>query len=267
MHVLSDPYLLIYNQWVLLRRLTRREFEARFRGSFLGLAWALITPVAMMTMYTFVFHGLLASRWPGQTGASHYALHLLAGLTVFNVVAEVIGRSPRLVLENPSYVKKLLFPVEILPLVALMGAITSAIISGVVLLLFHVALLGAPPATVCAIPLLALPLLFMCLGASYILAGLGVFLRDIAQITGPLVMALMFLSPVFYSSQIVPQPWRGWLELSPVAATIGWVRGALFQAELPAASVYLAHLCAGALVLALGHKIFMKLRPGFCDVM
>lgn len=268
MRFLWGPLTLFARQWVLLRRLTRREFEAKYRGSMLGLAWAVITPVAMMAVYTFVFHAVLAARWPGHVADDRtgYALNLLAGLLVFNVFAECLNRAPRLILENPSYVKKLVFPVEILPVVSLLGAVVSALIGGVVLLLFQWAFAGPPSLTIFMLPLLALPLLALTLGACYLLAGLGVFLRDIGQLTGSLVMALMFLSPVFYPVEIVPQPWRDWLVLNPLAATIGWVRGAVFLGSLPPAGDYFGQLAAGLLVLVLGHRIFMALRPGFADV-
>ena len=267
MRFFLSPLTLIVQQWVLLRRLTQREFEARYRGSVLGLAWAVIAPAAMMGIYTVVFFGILSSRWPGYADdRTAYALNLLAGLTVFNVAAECLNRAPRLILENPSYVKKLVFPVEILPVVALMSASISAFFSGFVLLIFQVALAEPPFLTIFLLPVLALPFLLFCLGASYLLAALGVFLRDIGQLTGPLVMALMFLSPVFYASDIVPLPWRAWLWLNPLAATIEWVRGALFLGALPAAHQYFAQLALGILLLALGYRVFMSLRPGFADV-
>lgn len=268
MRLFWEPLTLLSRHWILLRRLTRREFEARYRGSMLGVAWAIITPVIMMAVYTFVFQSVLATRWPGQAADDRagYALNLLAGLLVFNVFAECMGRAPRLILENPSYVKKLVFPVEVLPVVALLGAIASAIIGGCVLLVFQMVFEGLPSPAIFLLPLLALPLLLLSLGVCYLLAALGVFLRDIGQVIGPLVMTLMFLSPVFYPAQIVPQPWRDLLALSPMAATIDWVRGAIFLGSLPAAGNYFAHLAFALLFLALGYRTFMALRPGFADV-
>lgn len=268
MRFFLEPLTLFSRHWILLRRLTRREFEAKYRGSMLGVAWAIITPIIMMTVYTFVFHSVLATRWPGQAADDRagYALNLLAGLIVFNVFAECLGRAPRLILENPSYVKKLVFPVEVLPVVALLGASATALIGGFVLLLFQLIMEGPPSLVILLLPLLALPLLLLSLGVCYLLAALGVFLRDIGQLIGPLVMTLMFLSPVFYSTQIVPQPWRDLLALSPMAATIDWVRGALFLGSLPAVGAYFAQLAFGLLFLALGYRTFMALRPGFADV-
>ncbi|XXG30351.1 MAG: ABC transporter permease [Ferrovum myxofaciens] len=163
MRFLWDPLTLPARHRVLLRRLARREFEARYRGSILGLAWAVITPVAMMAVYTFVFHSVLAARWPGHAVDDRmgYALNLLAGLIVFNVIAECLGRAPRLILENPSYVKKLVFPVEILPVVALLGAMISASIGCLVLLLIQWTMVGPPSLAILLLPLLVMPLLFV----------------------------------------------------------------------------------------------------------
>lgn len=259
----------LFPHWVLLRRLAMRELAARYRGSVLGITWAVITPVAMMAVYTFVFHSVLAARWPGHAANDKviYALNLLAGLTVFNMLAECLNRAPRLILENPSYVKKLVFPVEILPAVALASAMISAAIGGVMLLLFQWVLRGAPAPESLLLPLILLPLLLFILGVTYLLAGLGVFLRDIGQMTGPVVLMLMFLSSVFYPAESVPQPWRAWLSFNPVAEAISWVRGAIFLGTLPPTGAYLAHLAAGALILLLGYRIFMALRPGFADVL
>ena len=268
MRFLPDIFTLGPRHWTLLRRLTRREFEARYRGSILGLAWAVITPVAMMAMYTFVFHYVLAARWPGHRADDQfgYALNLLAGLTVFNVAAECLGRAPRLILENPSYVKKLIFPVEILPLVVLLGALTSALINGAVLLVFQLCLTGLPPWTILLLPVLVLPFLLLCLGATYLLAALGVFLRDIGQVTATLLLVLMFLSPVFYATEVIPLPWRNWLQINPMAAAIDWVRGALFAGTLPPPGAYHLQLLANLLVLILCYRVFVTLRPGFADV-
>ncbi len=264
-----EPLILFARHRVLLRRLTRREFEARYLGSVLGLAWGVITPLVTMVVYTFVFHSVLAARWPGHAAGDKvgYALNLLAGLVVFNLFSECLGRAPRLILENPSYVKKLIFPVEILPVVVLLGAAISASISCFVLLLLQWVTVGPPSLAILSLPLLLLPFLFLCLGATYLLAALGIFLRDIGQIIGPLVMVMMFLSPVFYPVENVPQPWRDWLALNPLAAAIGWMRGAVLLGNLPEIGSYLGQLAGGMLFLALGYRTFMALRPSFADVL
>lgn len=268
MHSFWEPLTLFMHHRVLLRRLARREFEARYRGSVLGLSWALITPLVMMTVYTFVFHSVLSSRWPGLAADDRagYALNLLAGMVIFNILSESLIRAPRLILENPSYVKKLVFPLEILPAVALSGAVVSASIGGLVLLIFQWVMRGPPSPEILLLPLLLMPLLLLSLGAVYLLSALGVFLRDIGQMISPMLMILMFLSPVFYPSETVPLPWRNWLALSPLAAGIGWVRDVVFFGHLPAAGSYLGQLAAGMLFLALGYRTFKALRPSFADV-
>lgn len=264
-----EPVILFARQRVLLRRLARREFEAKYRGSMLGLAWGVITPLVTMVVYTFVFHSVLAARWPGYPSGDKvgYALNLLAGLIVFNVFSECVGRAPRLILENPSYVKKLIFPVEILPVVVLLGAIFSAAISYFVLLIIQWVMVGPPSPAILLLPMLVIPFLLLCLGAVYLLSAFGIFLRDIGQIIGPLMMILMFLSPVFYPIENVPQPWRDWMVLNPLAVAIGWVRGAVLHGNLPGGAGYFVQLIVGMLFLGLGYRVFMALRPSFADVL
>lgn len=257
------------SRWQLLHHLSRREFEARYRGTVLGLAWAVLSPLALMALYTFVFRSILAARWPGLAAGDDfgYALNLLCGLTVFNLVAECLQRAPRLILENPSYVKKLVFPLDVLPGVALVGASISATIGYLVLLLFSALLPGPLFLTALLWPLLLLPLALFCLGTLYLLAALGVYLRDLQQLTSPLTMVLMFLSPVFYPLSNIPERWRQALALNPLAAAIEWSRGALFRGDLPGFTSYAAQLLAGVLILVLGWRLFRSLRSGFADVL
>jgi len=258
----------LWRQRGLIARLVRREFEARYRGSFLGLAWAALSPLALVLVYAFVFHAVLAVRWPGAAaaGATTYALNLFVGLLAFNLLAEVLGRAPRLILENPGYVKKVVFPLEILPLVAVASAALAAAIGGGVLVALHLALGGMPHLAWGLAPMLALPLLLWSLALAYLLAALGVFLRDIAQLTGPLTMALLFLSPVFYPASQVPPPWGHWLALSPLSAGIEWLRGAILLGTGPDPGLYAAHLGVSLLALAAGAFVFARLARGFADV-
>lgn len=253
----------------LLKQLTRREFEARYRGTLLGLAWALINPLVLMALYTFVFQSVLSARWPGHPAndSAAYALNLLAGLVVFNLLAESLGRAPRLLLENPSYIKKLVFPLSILPLVALLGSMLSALLGGTILLTFQWFAHGMLTPQTLLVPLLLIPLLLSCLGILYLFSALGVFLRDISQMTGSIVMMLMFLSPVFYPAENIPLPWRHWLSAHPLARGIEWTRGAIFAGTLPTFPEYLTQVAVGSLILAAGYKTFQALRTGFADVL
>lgn len=266
---LLQPITAIFPHLSLILRLTRREFEARFRGTLLGPAWPILTPLAMMLVYTFVFQSVLAARWPGYPASdgSAYALNLLAGLVVFNLVADVLGRASRLILENPSYVKKVVFPLEVLPVVAVAGATLNALIGGAVLVLLHALLAGPPHAALLLAPLFLVPLLLWCLGICYLLAAIGVFLRDIGQVMGPVVMALLFLSPVFYAVEMVPAPWRDWLAASPVTMSIEWVRSTVLRGQWPDMAPLLWQTLAGMGVLWAGYYTFSRLRRGFADVL
>lgn len=252
----------------LFAQLLRREFQARFRGALLGPLWPVLAPLAMMLVYTFVFERVLALRWPGHAEAGHaYALNLLAGLLAYNLLADVIARAPRLILENPSYVKKVIFPLDLLPWVATAGAGLQAGIGLVLLGALTAALAGPPHAAWVLVPLLALPILLWAVALAHLLAALGVFLRDIGQLAQPINMLLLFLSPVFYAAELVPEPWRPLMRYNPLAAVIEWWRAAILHGQMPAWPPYLAHTLAALLALVLARSLFRRLRPGFADVL
>lgn len=263
------PFIVPYRHKALLWQLVQREFQARFRGAVLGPLWPVLSPLAMLLVYTFVFERVLALRWPGAAGGGGhaYALNLLVGLIAFNMLADVLARAPRLILENPGYVKKVVFPLDLLPWVATAGAAVNALIGLVLLILLTLALHGQLHPTLAFVPLLGLPLLLWCVAIAYVFAALGVFLRDIGQLSGPLTMVLLFLSPVFYAAEQIPDPWRGWLLYNPLAATIQWWRQAIHIGTVPAVGEVALHLLIAVALLALAHRLFRRLRPGFADVM
>ena len=184
----------------------KREVQGRYRGSVFGLLWSFFTPLFMLAVYTFVFSVVFKARWSiNNHSKTEFALVLFAGLIVFNLFAECINRAPGLIVSNPNYVKKVVFPLEILPLVSLLSALYHALISLAVWLVAYLFFYGLPPATVLLLPLVLLPLSLFIMGCSWLLASLGVFLRDISQIIGITVTVLMFLSPIFYSASSLPE--------------------------------------------------------------
>ena len=164
----------------LILSLARREIESRYRGSFLGLVWSFLTPLLMLAVFTFVFSVVFQARWQVPVGGKgQFALLLFSGLIVFNIFAECINRAPGLVLEHATYVKKVVFPLEILPWVSLLGALFNVLASLVVLLVLYVMVLGAPPWTAILFPVIVLPLILLVMGLSWFLASVGVFVRDL----------------------------------------------------------------------------------------
>jgi lipopolysaccharide transport system permease protein len=266
-------YLLPFRLRSLIWQFTRREVLARYRGSLLGLGWSFLTPLLMLAVYTFVFREVFNARWPSNpassaTGSDNlaFALQVYAGLIVFNLFAEVVGRAPRLVLEQPNLVKKVVFPLEILPWVAILAAFFHLAINLAVLLAAALITHRTLPPTLVALPCVFAVFVPLLLGMGWLLAALGVFLRDIGQLIGMVLTALMFLSPVFYPAQALPDRWQPLMALNPLTLPIEQLRRVTLDGEWPdwlALGVY----AAGSLVVCwLGAHWFAKTRKGFADV-
>jgi lipopolysaccharide transport system permease protein len=266
-----SPTALISSVWrhrSLLASLVQREVLGRYRGSVLGLAWSFFTPLLMLSVYTFVFGVIFKARWgSGAESRTEFALVLFVGMMVFNLFAECLSRAPSLVLVNPNYVKRVVFPLEVLPWVAVAAALFHLGVSLLVWLVAHLLLLGTPPATALLLPAVMLPLLLFTLGASWLLASLGVYLRDVGQFINILITVLMFLAPVFYPATAVPESLRGWLYANPLTLPIEMARDVLYWGRLPNGGLWLASLAAGGLVAWAGFAWFQKTRKGFADVL
>jgi len=254
-----------YRQLVL--RLTLREIEARFRGSLLGKLWAGIVPLFMLCLYTFVFGVLLKVRWPGLEGSTlQVALLYFSGLILFDFVLECLTRAPALLAEQISYVKKVLFPLEILAWVVIGGALFRVLVGGVLLIVFYLAIDGLPPPSAMAVPVLVLPLGLVAIGFIWFLSAVGVFIRDFRHAVLMLAPVTMFLTPVFFPLSTVAEPIRSLLYLNPLTFVIEAVRAALFLGEWPnwaALAIYtgLAWIFAWA-----GRSWFLFVRGEFADV-
>ncbi|WP_147653415.1 ABC transporter permease [Vulcaniibacterium gelatinicum] len=253
----------------LIRQLVRQEIVGRYRGSFMGLAWSLLTPILMLLIYTFVFSVVFGARWGGlpQGGKAAFAVVLFAGMAVFNVFADVVVRAPTLVVANANYVKRVVFPLEVLPVVQMGNALFHF---GVSLLAWLVAawlVLGGVPWTAWLLPLVLGPLVLGTLGLAWLLASLGVFVRDLAQTVGLLVTALLFLTPIFYPLEAIPPEYRAWFGLNPLAHVVEQARALLIAGEVPGAGELALAWVVGVLAMWLGFAWFQKTRKGFADVL
>ena len=252
----------------LVMALVKREVLGRYRGSALGLLWSFFNPVFMLLVYTFVFSMVFKARWnAGSDSKTEFALVLFAGLLIFNLFSECVNRAPGLVLANVNYVKKVVFPLDILPWVTLGSALFHAGISLVVWLVAYIILFGFPYLTVLLLPLIVLPLLLFIMGISWALASLGVFLRDVSQLIGIVTTVLMFLSPIFYPVTALPEQYRHILMLNPLTPAIEMSRDVLYWGKLPDFCLLAVYLAASAVIAWLGFAWFQKTRKGFADVL
>lgn len=252
----------------LVRALIQREVIGRYRGSFMGILWSFFNPVFMLVIYTFVFSVVFKARWSSDSDSkTEFALVLFAGLIMFNLFAECFNRAPGLILSNVNYVKKVVFPLEILPWVVLGSAMFHTLISIGVWLIAYVILFGTPHATVLMLPLVMLPLLLLIMGLSWGLAALGVYLRDVSQVIGVMTTVLMFLSPIFYSGSSLPENYRHLLLLNPLTPAIEQARDVLFWGIVPDFGMIGLYLLGSAVIAWLGFAWFQKTRKGFADVL
>lgn len=254
----------------LIRRLLKREIQSRYRGSVLGLIWSFVTPLLMLLIYTFVFKYVFEARWqlPDNEGAEiNFAMMLFLGLIIHGVIADILLRSPGLMVENVNFVKKVVFPLQVFGYVVLFSALFNFFIGFLLLLGFVYLELGAIPLTALLMPLVLLPYCLMVLGISWILSSLGVYLRDIQQITGTLATLLLFLSPVFYSIDILPDLLRQLILLNPISVIIEAARAVVIYGNLPAPMPILVYSLVSMLVAMLGYALFERSRRGFADVL
>lgn len=252
----------------LIVQMTRREVVGRYKGSLMGLLWSFLNPVFMLVVYSFVFSVVFKARWSGgDESQTQFAVILFAGMTVHALFAEVLNRAPGIILGNVNYVKKVVFPLEILAVVSLGAALFHALVSLLVLLAAFAMLNGFLHWTAVFAPLVLLPLMIMSLGFGWILSSLGVFVRDIGQLIGVFTTALLFLSPVFFPVSALPESLQPWLNLNPLTFIIEQARAVLIWGHLPDWSGLLLYFVGASAFAWLGFFWFQKTRKGFADVL
>lgn len=257
----------LWRNHTLVSMLIRRDMLARYRGSLLGVLWTLLTPLFMLSIYTFVFSVVLNARWGNEDGGqSEFALILFAGLIIFNFFAECFTIAPTLIHTNVNYVKKVVFPLEVLPWISVGVAFFHALVSFAVWMLAYCLLCGWPQSTVVYFPLIMFPFVFFVLGVSWATAALGVYIRDLGQVVSLLISVLMFLSPIFYPVDALPLTYQKYLLWNPLMPVIQQTRSVLYWGTLPDWELLAAYYLASFLVAWSGFGLFQKMRRGFSDV-
>lgn len=256
------------NHCYLLWQLTRRDIATRYQGSAVGLLWAFFSPVLMLLVYTFVFGYVFKARWMGaETDRSFFALNLFAGMLVHGFFAECAIRSPGLLQQHSNFVKRIVFPLWLLPLVPLASALFHTCISFFVLFLAHLAIVQSAHWQLLLLPFLLVPFVVFLLGLVWMLSALGVYLRDLAQIIPIMVTVLMFMSPVFYPAEALPEQIRPIMYMNPLTPAIETLRAVLFEGRLPSLMAYSVALFVAIAFATLGFFIFKRLKVGFADVL
>ena len=253
----------------LIVQMARREVVGRYKGSAMGLAWSFLNPVFMLAVYTFVFSVVFKARWGvgGEESKTQFAVVLFVGMIVHGLFAEVLNRAPGLILSNVNYVKKVVFPLEILPVISMGAALFHTLISLGVLLIAFVIFNGHLHWTAIFTPLVFLPLIILTLGLAWMLASLGVFIRDVGQTIGIITTVMMFLAPVFYPITAIPEELRPWIMANPLTFIIEQAREVLIWGRLPNWSGLGLYTLVATAVAWAGYAWFQKTRKGFADVL
>jgi lipopolysaccharide transport system permease protein len=267
----ANPFVFIPALWPLrnlVAQLTWREVTGRYRSSVLGLFWSFVTPLVTLALYTFVFGIVFRARWPGSiTGnLAEFGLMLFAGLTAFAVFNECLTRSPTLVASSPNYVKKVVFPLEVLAVSVLGAALFHAVISVLILTVARQLVLGSMSWTVVFVPVVLLPMVLLSLGLSWLLASLGVFFRDLAHTVTLVSQALLLTTPIFYAADVVPEPFRTLVNYNPLTPIVENMRRVSVTGVPPDWQGLAVSTIIGVLVLCAGHAWFAVTKPAFADV-
>ena len=256
----------LQNYTSLLPQMIRREISERYKGSVLGLLWSFITPLILLGVYTFVFSGLFNSRWSGSDSTADFAVILFAGLILYQYFADVVVRAPSLILSNVNFVKKVVFPLEVLVPVITGSALFHAFISFLILLAAVFYVQGHIPLTVFWTPVILLPFTMMILGFGWALAAFGVYLRDIGQVMGTVTTALLFLAPIFYPPTAIPDWVAPYVNFNPIAIPIEMLRGAVIFGHNPNPALFVIYTLMAIIIFSLGYLCFQMTRKGFADV-
>ena len=267
----ASPIHMVKTLWSnrrLLDQLARRDVAGRYKGAAIGVAWSFLTPLLMLCVYTFVFSVVFQARWGGELseGRVQFALIMFVGILVHTLFSEVVNRAPGLILSNPNYVKKVVFPLEVLPVMAMASAIFHACISVLILLLALLVLNGRMEWTSIFLPIVLAPLVVLTVGVAWFLAALGVYLRDVGQITSIMTMVMLFLAPVFYPITALPEQYRWIVMANPLTFIIEQARDVLIWGRFPDFAGLGLYLFVAVMVAWGGFFWFQKTRKGFADV-
>lgn len=266
---LREIFVSFFRNRKLIFQMSKRDVLGRYRGSIMGLGWSFFNPLLMLSVYTFFFSFVFKSRWGVGQDAGHvdFAIILFVGLIIHGLFSECVNRAPMLINSNVSYVKRVVFPLEIFPWIAMGSAVFHALISVFVLLLLQFVFEGSLHWTIILLPLVVAPFILLTLGFAWFLAATGVFVRDIGQTTSMLTSVLLFVSPVFFPISALPPKIQPLVMLNPLTLIIEESRKVLLFGEMPNWPHLGVYLFVSAVIAWAGFWWFQKMRRGFADVL
>uniref|UniRef100_A0A7C4ASR0 Transport permease protein n=1 Tax=Desulfomonile tiedjei TaxID=2358 RepID=A0A7C4ASR0_9BACT len=258
----------LYNHRNLIRQFAWRDVVTRYKGSYFGMIWSFVTPLMLLAVFSFVFSVIFKSKWgvSPDEGKFQFAMTMFCGMTVFNIFGECISRAPTLILQYPNYVKKVVFPLEILPVAALGSSLINAALSLAILIPAVLLFSHAWPSTIYLFPLVLIPICAFALGFGWFLASMGVFIRDIAQPVSVIVQMLFFISGIFFPPSAIPEEIRSFVQLNPLVGILEDARRTLMWGQYPDWSSLALVTLFSLIVMQLGYLWFMRTKRAFADV-
>lgn len=258
----------LWSKRYLIAQFTIREFQRRYRRTMLGFFWGLVLPLIMLAVYTFVFAIIFEAKWDGLGSQTRgmFAIVLFANLLIFGIFSEVVSGSTTVVVGNSNLVKKVIFPLEILPISRALACFIQTVMNLVVLLI-GICLVGAFNWTVLLAPLVMLPVLILAMGVSFFTSSVTVFIRDVGELVGVCLTLLLFLSPIFYPLSRVPEGLRIFIYINPLAIFLEQFRIVMIEGGLPNWGILALCWVVALGIFAVGYAWFNKVKGSFADVL
>lgn len=256
------------NKYLLLN-LLRREIYAKFKNSYMGLLWIFIIPLIMIFLYTFIFSFIFQSRVGGEIEVprTYFALQLFSSLVLFNFFSDTFVKSISSISSNVNYVKKIIFPLDILCWVNLGESLFNLTISLMVWFLAYFIIVGVPNWHIIFLPLILLPYAFFIIGTSWIISSISVFVRDLQQVSNLIITILLFSSPIFYNLTTIPEKLQKFLFINPLTAPIVFSKQIFYEGTFPDLSTFFIYSLFSVTIFFIGFCIFNILRKDFSDVL
>jgi lipopolysaccharide transport system permease protein len=252
----------------LIWDLVKRDFIGRYKGSMLGIVWSLFNPLLMLAIYTIVFSVAFKAKWGGDEESKvTFAIVLFSGMVIHSFFAECLNRAPSLIVSQPNFVKKVIFPLEIVPWVALTSAFLHFLVSFCVLLAFCILAGVTIQLGTLMIPIALVPLVLMIMGIAWIFASLGVYLRDLSQIMGMVTTVALFMAPIFYPIEALPQAYGKLLIWNPITLPVMQLRNLMLWDKPFLWGAWVISLVIGLVICQIGYWWFQRTRHGFADVL
>lgn len=257
----------IIENFLLIKILASRDISSRYKGSIMGILWSLLNPLFMLLVYTFIFGIIFNAKWDIENSSNtDFSIILFSGLIIFYIFSDSISRSSTLIIDNTNYVKKVLFPLELLPFIILGSTLFQFLLNFIILMIAYIIFVGMPHIEIILFPIILLPYCIFLVALMWVTSAIGVYFRDISQIVNILIMSSMFLTPIFYKISMIPESFRSYIFINPITTPVEMFRNLFLYGQLPNLKSYFIFITLSVTFATISYQFFCKLKKGFADV-